>query len=67
MGCLKICLGLILLVAAITYQQYLNISSNFPRPDFDPQEYWGKGEADKYKEDEAIRPFKVSYSDNVRK
>lgn len=31
----------------------------------DLKEYWGRGDGKNYKEDQALRPFKISYSDEV--
>lgn len=33
----------------------------------DLKEYWGRGDGKNYKEDQALRPFKISYSDEVGK
>lgn len=62
----KIFLGGSCLLVALLYQQYVKLSKNLPRPDFDLAEYWGKGDKKDYQEDRSIRPFKVSYSSEVR-
>jgi hypothetical protein len=62
----KIFIGVIFLIAAYCYQKYQKLSKNLPIPDFDLKQYWGKGDAKNYQEDTSIKPFKVSYSDEVR-
>lgn len=61
----KILLGFISLIAAFFYQKYQSLSRNLPKPDFDLQEFWGKGDFKDYKEDISIKPFKVAYSNEV--
>jgi juvenile hormone epoxide hydrolase len=62
----KIFFGIVFLVVAFCYQQYRKISKNLPRPDFDLNEYWGKGDVKNYKEKSEILPFKISYSAEVK-
>lgn len=61
----KIILGIVFLLAAYLYQLYTKISKNLPAPDFDIAEYWGKGQVANHKDDESIKPFKVSFGDGV--
>lgn len=35
-------------------------------PDFNVNQYWGDGDGKLYKENVAVKPFKVSYSEHVR-
>lgn len=59
-------IGVVLfLLLALGFQSYRKISKNLPRPDYDAKEFWGKGDVKNYKEVEAIKPFKVSYGDEV--
>lgn len=67
MECYKIVIGIICVIFAICYRLYVRISKHLPRPTFDLKEYWGKGEVKDYKEDISIKPFKISYSDEVKK
>lgn len=62
----KILLGALFLIAAFCYQQYQKLSKNLPKPEFDLKQFWGKGDVAAYKEDAAVKPFKVSYGDEVR-
>lgn len=62
----KILLGVLFLIIAFCYQQYQKLSKNLPKPSYDLKEYWGKGDIKNYKEDSAIKPFKVSYSSEVK-
>lgn len=66
MECSKILFGLFFLFLAFCYQQYQKISKNLPKPDFDLKEFWGKGDVKAYKEDSAIKPFTIAYSDEVK-
>jgi len=61
----KIFLGAVCLIAALCYQKYQKLSKNLPKPDFDWKEFWGKGDIANYKEDSSVKPFKVSYGDEV--
>lgn len=61
----KILIGILFLVIAFFYQTYQKLSKNLPRPDYDLKQFWGKGNVKNYKEDTAVKPFKVSYSDDV--
>lgn len=66
MECWAIIFGCICLVAAFCWQKYQSLSKNLPRPNFDPNEFWGKGEVSNYKEDSSIKPFKVAFGDEVK-
>lgn len=61
----KIFVGFLFLFGAYCYQYYVKISKNLPIPDFDIAEYWGKGESTSNKDDTAIKPFKLSFGDEV--
>ena len=61
----KIFLGFLFLIAAYCYQSYQRLSKNLPKPDFDLNEFWGKGDVKEYKEDASIKPFKISFSKEV--
>lgn len=59
-------LGILFLFAAYLYQVYVKISKNHPAPDFDINEYWGKGQVKNHQDDKSVKPFKVSFGDDVR-
>lgn len=61
----KILIGFLFLIIAFFYQTYQKLSKNLPRPDYDLKQFWGKGDVKNYKEDPAIKPFKISYDDEV--
>lgn len=61
----RIFFGAICLIAAYCYQSYQKLTKNLPRPEFDLEEFWGKGDVKSYKEDKSIKPFKLSFSDEV--
>lgn len=65
MECWKIVLGVVCLIIAFCYQKYLKLSKNLPIPNFSLKEFWGKGDVANYKEDTAVKPFKVSFGDEV--
>uniref|UniRef100_A0A023ESJ9 Epoxide hydrolase n=1 Tax=Aedes albopictus TaxID=7160 RepID=A0A023ESJ9_AEDAL len=53
------------LLVAIGYKQFRDATGPLPVPTLDPKEYWGPGDVRQYKEDPAIKPFKVTYSPEV--
>jgi juvenile hormone epoxide hydrolase len=53
------------LLTAFLYQQYRQASRPLEAPTFDAKQYWGPGDAALYKEDATIKPFKVSYGEQV--
>lgn len=65
--CCNLWIGALALIGYLGYRLYQKLTKNLPRPNFDEKEYWGKGAASNYQEDTSIRPFKVSYDDQVRK
>lgn len=58
-------LGFFGFVAYFCYQKYKKLARNKPKPNFDPKEYWGKGDVKDYKEDDKLTPFTVTYKDDV--
>lgn len=61
----KIILGVICLLLAYIYTQ---ISKNLPAPEIDIDEYWGPSALEKSKQDESIRKFTISFSqDKIEK
>lgn len=65
MECWKIFLGFVCLIVALAYQKYQKLSKNLPIPSFDLKEFWGKGDVANYKEDTSVKPFKVSFGNDV--
>lgn len=61
----KMFLGFIFLVLAFCYQKFQNLSQNMPKPNFDPKEYWGKGNVKDYTEVEHLKPFIVHHKGDV--
>lgn len=49
----------------IIYKQYHDATSPLPVPELNLNQYWGPGDSKTYKENTAIKPFKVSYSAEV--
>lgn len=66
---MKLCTQIALVVFAVTvgiaYMKFNSISSPLPAPKFDADAYWGPGKKTAYKEDKAVKPFKINYSDRV--
>ncbi|XP_058058591.1 juvenile hormone epoxide hydrolase 1-like [Anopheles bellator] len=59
---------LVLFVACCSlwcYTLYCDLTKPLPVPQLNLDEYWGPGEAAKYREDTQIRPFDVSYNASV--
>lgn len=67
MECYKIVIGILCVIVAIVYRIYVKLSKNLPKPTFDLKEYWGKGDVKNYNEDNAIKPFTISYSNEVKR
>lgn len=65
--CTKLIFALIVVAIALGFQAYRDFSKPLPKPDLDLNEFWGKGDSKKYKEDKTIKPFKISYSAEVIK
>ena len=61
----KIAIGALFLLLAFCYQVYQKLSKNLPRPDYDLKQFWGKGDVKNYKEDSSIKPFEISFGDEV--
>ncbi len=66
---MKLSTQIVLVVVAVTigiaYMKYQSISTPLPPPKFDVNAYWGVGKKESYKEDKAIKPFKIEYSEKV--
>lgn len=66
---MKLCTQIALVVFAVSigfiYMKYKNLSSPLPPPKFDVNAYWGPGKKEAYKEDKAVKPFKINYSDKI--
>lgn len=61
----KLLIGIFFILLALCYQAYQKLTKNLPRPNYDLKQFWGKGEVENYKEDSSIRPFKISFGDEV--
>lgn len=66
MECYKIVIGILCVIVGVGYRIYVKISKNLPKPTFDLKEFWGKGDVKNYKEDDSIKPFTISYSNEVK-
>ncbi|XP_055544373.1 juvenile hormone epoxide hydrolase 1-like isoform X2 [Wyeomyia smithii] len=53
-------------VVAASYMYYRNLTAPLPLPPLNQlEQYWGPGDAKNYKEDTAIKPFKINYSNDT--
>jgi juvenile hormone epoxide hydrolase len=58
----------VVIVAVVVFtvaKFYYEISKPYPKPEVNLQQYWGPGDGQGYKEDQTIKPFKISYSQRV--
>jgi hypothetical protein len=53
------------LLTAFLFQQYREQTRPLTAPVPDTEKYWGAGDAKLYKEDTTIKPFQVSYGEEV--
>lgn len=49
----------------IVIKNLREMTAGIPVPNLDERRYWGPGSAANYKEDTTIKPFKISYSNEV--
>lgn len=56
--------GMVLLTAVV-FKQYRDMTAPMPVPELNLQRYWGPGDVKQYKEDVSIKPFKVNYGPEV--
>lgn len=55
----------LLILTIVFVKNFNDMSKPLPIPDLDLKRYWGPGSAANYKEDTAIKPFKISYTKEV--
>ncbi|XP_055376707.1 juvenile hormone epoxide hydrolase 2-like [Condylostylus longicornis] len=53
------------IIAALCHRFYINYFSSVDLPNFNYNEYWGKGDENFYKEDTSIKQFKIVFEDKV--
>ena len=58
-------LAFVAIIVGFGYKKYRSWSKSLPRPHIDEQFFWGRGDGKDYKEDTAIKPFKVEITQKV--
>lgn len=53
------------LLTAVLFKQYKELSAPMPVPELNLKRYWGPGDEKQYKEDVSIKPFKIDYGPEV--
>lgn len=63
----RITIIIITLLFAYGFKAFRDLTKPLDAPKIDLNEYWGPGEKNLYKEDTTIKPFKVTYPNEVIK
>lgn len=61
----RVALAIAVIFIAYGFKSFRDYTAPQPIPDIDVNRFWGAGNPTKYKENTAIQPFKIEYSDDV--